>query len=109
MNVTVGPPAVTFTAGDVPTLPSTSVAVAVRTAVPLGIAEVSQLNVKGEAVTVPMTVVEFRKNLTFATATESVTVAVSATVPVTDPAGGALKVTTGGAFKVGAAPRSMRP
>jgi len=108
-EIRAGTATVTLTADDVPTLPSTSVAVAVSATAPFGTVEVSQLNVNGAAVTVPMSVVEFRKNLTLAMATESVAVAVIATVPVTDPAGGAVKVTTGGAFSVGGAPRSMRP
>src|ERR1700691_1221643 len=84
---------VTATAGDVPTLPSASVAVAVRLTDPFVAVVVFHATLKGAVVAVPIEVAP-AKNCTCGTLSGSITCAVSVTVPLTVVAG-VLSVTTG--------------
>ena len=85
----------TVLTAEEPTLPSTSVAVALMLTCPSATVVVSQLTVYGEVVTVPSEVA-LAKNWTWAILIGSATVALTATVPFRLPAG-TVSVTTGGA------------
>src|ERR1700730_8821032 len=99
---------VTVLTAEDPTLPSASVAVALRLTDPSGTGVVVHETVYGAAAATPKEVLP-AKNSTFATLSESFTVALRVTVPFRDPVG-VVKVTTGGALRTGAvAPASMRP
>src|ERR1700732_3501577 len=91
---------VTVLTAEDPTLPSASVAVALRLTDPSGTVVVFQETVYGAAAAPPKEVAP-AKNSTFATLSESFTVALTATVPLRVPVG-AVKVTTGGALRMGA-------
>src|SRR5450631_1493169 len=98
---------VTVLTAEDPTLPSASVAVALRLTDPSGTVVVSQETVYGAAGTTPKEVAP-AKNSTFATLSESFTVALKATEPLREPVG-VVNVTTGAALRTGGDPTSMRP
>src|SRR6266850_4262761 len=87
---------VTPTGAEVVALPAASRATAVRICGPSERVVESQLTVYGAAVSSAPRTAPSRRNWTPATPTLSVALAVTATVPATEPAAGAVMATVGG-------------
>ena len=98
---------VTATGAEVVVLPAASCATAVTFTLPLAVVVVSQLTEKGAVVATPIDVVP-AKNSTCVTPTLSAAFALTATVPLTVPAAGAVRETVGATISGAVAPRSIR-